>query len=190
MEPLQVLRVVVSTLEKLGVPSMLVGSFASSSHGFPRLTQDSDLVVQLDRNQVEAFIEAFSRDFYVDRGLIEQAIANQTSFNIVHLESSFKVDFFVWSSSGYIEEEFSRRVLKQIDPRTDFAAYLQTAEDALLSKLAWYRQGGEVSENQWRDVVGILKVQAERLDLGYLQKWAEELGISDLLLRARQEVGG
>jgi hypothetical protein len=190
MEPLQVLRVVVSTLEKLGVPSMLVGSFASSSHGFPRLTQDADLVVQLNRNQVDAFIKAFSRDFYVDRGLIEQAVTNQTSFNIVHFESSFKVDFFVRPGGDYIEEELSRRVLKQIDPQTDFAAYVQTAEDALLSKLAWYRQGGEVSENQWRDVIGILKVQAERLDLGYLQKWAEELGISDLLLRARQEVGG
>jgi hypothetical protein len=59
-----------------------------------------------------------------------------------------------------------------------------------LSKLGWFRQGGEVSENQWRDVIGILKVQAGRLDVGYLQKWAEELGISDLLLRARQEATG
>jgi hypothetical protein len=169
---------------------MLVGSFASSSHGFPRLTQGADLVVQLNRNQVDGFVEAFSRDFYVDRGLIEQAITNQGCFNIVHFESVFKAVFFVRRGGGYIEEEFSRRVLRQIDPRTDFAAYVQTAEDALLSKLAWYRQGGEVSENQWRDVIGILKVQAERLDVGYLQKWAEELGISDLLLRARQEVAG
>jgi hypothetical protein len=190
MEPLQVLQTVVSTLEKLGVPSMLVGSFASSSHGFPRLTQDADLVVQLDRNQVDGFIETFSRDFYVDRGLIEEAITKQTSFNIIHLESSFKIDFFMQHRGNYAEEEFSRRVLKQVDPRRDFAAYVQTAEDALLSKLAWYRQGGEVSENQWRDVIGILKVQADRLDGGYLQKWAEELGISDLWLRARLEAAG
>jgi hypothetical protein len=190
MDPLQVLRTVVSTLEKLGVPSMLVGSFASSSHGFPRLTQDADLVVQLNRHQVDGFIEAFSREFYVDRGQIEQAVTKQTSFNIIHFESSFKVDFFVLHRGGYDEEEFSRRVLRQVDPRRDFAAYVQTAEDALLSKLSWYRQGGEVSENQWRDVIGILKVQAERLDDGYLQKWAEELGISDLLQKARQEAGG
>lgn len=190
MEPLQIVQLVVSRLDKLGVPSMLVGSFASSSHGFPRLTQDADFVAQLDRNQVDRFIEAFSREFYVDRGLIEQAITNQTSFNIIHFESSFKVDFFVLPRGGYLEEEFSRRVLKQIDPRRDFAAYVQTAEDSLLSKLSWYRQGGEVSENQWRDVIGILKVQAERLDVGYLQKWAGELGISDLLLRARQEAAG
>jgi len=190
MEPLLILQHVVSTLEKLGVPSMLVGSFASSSHGFPRLTRDADLVIHLNRNQVDEFIEAFSREFYVDRGQIEQAIMNRTSFNIIHFESSFKVDFFVLSRGRYLEEEFSRRVLKQIDPRRDFAAYVQTAEDALLSKLNWYRQGGEVSENQWRDVIGILKVQAGRLDVGYLEKWAQELGISDLLLRARQEAAG
>jgi len=190
MEPLQILQVVISILEKLGVPSMLVGSFASSSHGFPRLTQDADLVVQLNLDQVDGFMEAFSREFYVDRGLIEEAITKQTSFNLIHFESSFKIDFFVLHRGDYAEEEFARRVLKQIDPRKDFAAYVQTAEDTLLSKLAWYRQGGEVSDNQWRDVIGILKVQAERLDAGYLQKWAEELGISDLWLRARQEATG
>jgi hypothetical protein len=169
---------------------MLVGSFASALHGSPRLTQDADLIAQLDQNQVDGFVEAFSGEFYVDRGQIEQAVTNQTSFNIIHLESSFKVDFFVWRRGGYVEEEFSRRVLEQIDARTDFAAYVQTAEDAVLSKLVWYRQGGEVSENQWRDVIGILKVHAERLDFGYLQEWAEALSISDLLLRARQEVAG
>jgi hypothetical protein len=190
MEPLQILQMVVSALEKLGIPSMLVGSFASSSHGLPRLTQDVDLIAQLNRDQVDEFIAAFSREFYVDRGQIAHAITNRTSFNIIHLESSFKVDFFPLRRGGYAEEEFSRRVLKQIDPRTDFAAYVQTAEDALLSKLEWYRRGGEVSENQWRDVIGILKVQAGRLDTGYLEKWAKELGISDLLLRAQREAAG
>ena len=190
MDPLQILQAVVSTLEKLGVPSMLVGSFASSSHGFPRLTQDADLIARLNRDQVDEFVAAFSKEFYLDRGQIEHAITNQTSFNIIHYESSFKVDFFVLHRGGYLEEEFSRRVLKQIDPHIGLTAYVQTAEDALLSKLVWYRQGGEVSENQWRDVIGILKVQAGRLDINYLQTWAEKLGISDLLLRARQEVGG
>ena len=189
MEPLEVLKVVISTLESLDIPSMLVGSFASSSHGLPRFTQDADLVVRLGRNQIDGVIQAFSQEFYLDRGLIEQALINRSSFNIIHLASSFKVYFFVLCPGGYMEEEFSRRVLRQIDPRIEFAAYVQTAEDTLLSKLHWYREGGEVSESQWRDVIGILKVQAGRLDAAYLEKWAEELGISDLLLRARQEAG-
>jgi hypothetical protein len=187
VEPLQVLQAVVSTLDRLGIASLLVGSFASSSHGFPRLTRDADLVVQLDQGQVDGFIAAFSREFYLDRGLIDQAIANQSSFNLIHFETAFKIDFFVLRIGGYVEEEFSRGVPKRIDLRTGFAPKVQTPEDSILSKLVWYRQGGEVSENQWRDVIGVLKVQAERLDVGYLQRWAEELGITDLLLRARQE---
>jgi len=190
MDPLEILKIVISILEKLGIPSMLVGSFASSSYGFARLTQDADLVAKLNPNQIDGFIQAFSREFYLDRGLIEQALANQTSFNIIHFESSFKVDFFVWRPGGYMEAEFSRRVRRQIDPRAELAADVQTAEDALLSKLQWYRQGGEVSESQWRDVIGILKLQEGRLDLDYLQKWAQELGVTDLLLRARQQVAG
>jgi len=190
MDPLEILKIVISILEKLGIPSMLVGSFASSSYGFARLTQDADLVAKLNPNQIDGFIQAFSREFYLDRGLIEQALANQTSFNIIHFESSFKVDFFVWRPGGYMEAEFSRRVRRQIDPRVELAADVQTAEDALLSKLQWYRQGGEVSESQWRDVIGILKLQEGRLDLDYLQKWAQELGVTDLLLRARQQVAG
>lgn len=190
MEPLQVLRKVVSALQELEISCMLVGSFASSAHGFPRLTQDADLIVQMNRNQIDRFIEAFSQDFYVDRGLIEQALSNQTSFNIIHFESSFKVDFFVLGGGHYLKQEFSRRVLKHIDPGTDFVAYVQTAEDALLSKLQWYRQGGEVSENQWRDVIGILKLQEGRIDLAYIEKWAKELGISDLLQRAREQAAG
>lgn len=89
--------------------------------------------------------------------------------------------------TSFGKEEFSRRTLKQIDPRIDFITYVQTAEDVVLSKLDWYRQGGGASENQWRDVTAILKTQAERLDIGYLQKWAAELGVAELLERARQE---
>src|ERR1700693_4041158 len=177
MEPLQVLSSVVSSLKSLGIPSMLVGSFASSSYGLARLTQDADFIVKLNRFQIDDFVQVFSPEFYVDRGLIEQALTRETSFNIIHFLSSFKVDFFILRKDPFSEEEFSRKVLKQVYPSAEFTAFVQTPEDALLSKLGWYRQGGGVSENQWRDVIGILKTQAGRLDPAYLQKWALELGI-------------
>jgi hypothetical protein len=187
MEPLQVLQAVVSTLERLGIPSMLVGSFASSSYSLTRITQDADLIVKLNQEHIDEFVQAFSDAFFVDRGLIEQALKRRSSFNIIHLETTFKVDFFVMPDSSYGEEEFSRRTLRQLDPRIDFITYVQTAEDVVLSKLDWFRQGGGASENQWRDVTGILKAQAGRLDIGYLQKWAAELGVTELLERARHE---
>ncbi|MCE7873310.1 hypothetical protein DYH09_23445 [bacterium CPR1] len=57
----------------------------------------------------------------------------------------------------------------------------------LLAKLRWYRMGGEVSDRQWRDILGILLVQAESLDPAYLEHWAERLGVLDLLEKARQQ---
>ncbi|HEV2348853.1 MAG TPA: hypothetical protein VG028_03300 [Terriglobia bacterium] len=165
-----------------------MGSFASSSHGFARFTQDEDFIVKLDRFHIDQFTRAFSKDFYIDRRMIESALSGQAWFTIIHFESSFKVDFFILRKDRFSEVEFSRRLLKQLNPGTDFFAYIQTPEDSILSKLVWYWQGGEVLENQWRDVMGMLKLQAGRLDIEYLEKWAQELGISDLLKRARQEV--
>jgi len=188
-EPLQVLQRVIASLEALGIRHMLVGSFASSLHGLARFTQDADLIVDLHPSQLDAFAQAFASDFYVDRGLIQQALKQGTSFNIIHFESSFKVDFFVLSGRNFSREEFSRRTLRRVDPHSEFEAYVQTPEDAVLSKLDWYRQGGQISENQWRDVLGMLRQQAGRLDLVYLRKWAGELGLADLLERACREAG-
>src|SRR5215471_4414605 len=188
-EPLQVLQRVTASLESLGIHYMLVGSFASSLYGLARFTQDADLIVDLHPSQLDAFAQAFVSDFYVDRGLIQQALKEVTPFNIIHFESSFKVDFFVVSGRNFSRAEFSRRVLRQVDPRSEFEAYVQTPEDAVLSKLDWYRMGGGVSDTQWRDVIGILKTQLGRLDLDYLRKWAVELAVLDLLEQAFREAG-
>lgn len=110
-------------------------------------------------------------------------------FNIIHLESSFKVDFFVLREGRFDQESFSRRRLRRIDPNLDTETFLQSAEDTVLAKLEWYRLGGGVSEIQWRDVIGILKAQGERADFGYMRRWSQELGVSDLLVRAVQEAG-
>ncbi|HZT80221.1 MAG TPA: hypothetical protein VFA26_08365, partial [Gemmataceae bacterium] len=59
--------------------------------------------------------------------------------------------------------------------------------DLILFKLRWYRLGNEVSEKQWDDVLSVLKVQAGRLDDAYLDRWAAELHVADLLAKARQE---
>jgi hypothetical protein len=50
--------------------------------------------------------------------------------------------------------------------------------------LHWYRAGGEVSERQWSDVLGIIRTQGDRLDRDYLAQWARQLDVGDLLERA------
>jgi hypothetical protein len=97
------------------------------------------------------------------------------------------VDVFIPSSCPFINEQFTRarKQILTIDPQVE--AVVATPEDTLLAKLEWFRMGGEASERQWRDVLGILLVQADKLDLIYLHKWAKELNVSDLLERALSE---
>jgi hypothetical protein len=189
MEPLEILHRVTSKLESLKIPYMVGGSFAGSYYGFARNTHDADLIVAMRQDHVDGFVNAFSHEFYLDRGSIEDALRTRAPFNIIHLESSFKVDFFVLREGRFDQESFSRRRLRRIDPNLDTETFLQSAEDTVLAKLEWYRLGGGVSEIQWRDVIGILKAQGERADFGYMRRWSQELGVSDLLVRAVQEAG-
>jgi hypothetical protein len=188
MEILEVLRRVISKLEELRIPYMVSGSAASSFYAFVRTTQDGDLVVALGPDQVEAFASAFAPEFYLDRASIRRALQMGSSFNLIHLESSLKIDFFPLRKRSFSQQEFSRRQPRRLLETSIAPAYVATAEDTLLSKLEWFRAGGEVSENQWRDVLGILKVQAGNLDLAYLNHWARELHVEDLLEKAFMEV--
>jgi len=186
-QPLEVLRLVISNLEALNIPYMVGGSFASSVYGFARSTQDADLVVKFGPHHVETFVEQFRKEFYVDRALIKQALEKGLSFNIIHLESMFKVDFFILRNRPFSQKEFSRRLRRQLYSDSSFEGFWQSPEDTVLSKLEWYRAGGQISEYQWRDVIGILKNRRDQLDLTYLQQWARELHVEDLLEKAFQE---
>lgn len=189
MEPLRILHDVATKLASLKIPYMVGGSFAGSYYGFARNTQDADFIVCLKLDDVDAFVNAFSQDFYLDRGTIEDALRRGASFNLIHFHSSFKVDFFMLRAESFQQESFSRRLPTRLDPHQQAETFLQSAEDTVLAKLDWYRQGGEVSELQWRDVVGILKVQSGRLDMKYLDHWARELGVLNLLARALGDAG-
>ncbi len=48
--------------------------------------------------------------------------------------------------------------------------------------------GGQVSERQWNDIIGVLKVQGKTLDIDYLKKWATEINVLDILEKALKEV--
>jgi hypothetical protein len=187
MDILDVLQRVISKLEELRIPYMVSGSAASSFHAFVRTTQDGDLVVALGPDQVEPFAAAFAPEFYLDRASIRRAIQMGGAFNLIHLESSLKIDFFPLRKRRFSQQEFSRRQPRLLLKESLVPAYVATAEDTILSKLEWFRTGGEVSENQWKDVVGILKVQADTLNLAYLKQWARELHVEDLLEKALKE---
>jgi hypothetical protein len=183
-EPIAATVQVTAVLEELGIPYLVAGSLASTIYGMVRTTQDSDLVAEMRPEHVESFVHALEGEFYLDEDMITDAVAQHTSFNIIHRASMFKVDVFIPQTRPFVKEQLARarRQILATEPQAE--AMVATAEDTLLAKLDWYRMGGEVSERQWRDVLGILEVQAGSLDLDYLRKWAKELRVSDLLERA------
>ena len=185
----EILKLIIDNLDKLGIPYMLAGSLASAAYGPPRSTHDVDIVVDLRREHVKGFMEAFSQSFYVDQGQIEQAINSRRSFNIIHLQTFFKADLFLLARTDFAREEFTRRLQRPLEGIPEAQISVATPEDTVLSKLVWYRRGGEASELQWRDVNGILKTQGKRLDFAYLKHWADKLRIADLFERAWLEAG-
>ncbi len=118
---------------------------------------------------------------------MRDAIERQSSFNLIHYETAFKVDIFVRKSRAFDQMQLDRRRLSVIASDPEESVYITSPEDTILAKLEWYRMGGEVSDRQWRDILGVLKTRAGELDLEYLRKWAAELHVSDLLERVLKE---
>jgi hypothetical protein len=187
IDPIEVTLLVIQALEQLGVPYLIGGSFASAIHGVVRATMDSDLVADLRPEHAVPLAQTLGEAFYADVKAIQDAIVHQSSFNLIHLETMFKVDIFVRKSRPFDRMQFERRAEHVIATEPERRAYVASAEDTILTKLEWYRLGGEVSERQWRDVLGVLTVQAGRLDMAYLHQWAAHLNVADLLARALAE---
>jgi hypothetical protein len=186
-EPVYVTLLVVDILETLNVPYLIGGSFASTSYGRVRTTQDVDIVAALEQQHVTPLITALGDAFYADEQVIRQAIERRTSCNLIHQETMFKVDIFIPKLRPFDRQQLARRVERVIDRGTARKAFFASVEDIVLAKLEWYRLGGEVSERQWQDIQSILQLQWEALDRTYLSTAAGTLRVSDLLERALGE---
>jgi hypothetical protein len=179
---LAALAPVIAALHALGVEYCIVGSVASSAHGVARSTVDADLVADLPEARLDAFVAAIQSGYYVDRDAAHEAVRRRAMFNVIHLATMIKVDVYVLSQRAFDRSSFSRRTKKAMPDA--HAYFMDTAEDTILHKLEWYRAGGEVSDRQWSDIVGVIAVQGDALDREYLDRWAVTLGVTDLLVRA------
>lgn len=179
---------VIEALERAGVEYAIGGSVASSFSGIARATQDADLVVDLRQPAAAPFISALGPSFYADLERAEQAIRSRRSFNVIHLPTMYKVDLFVAEDTPFSRSNFARRVLLEV-PGAGRSLYFTSAEDIVLHKLCWYAEGNQISDRQWYDLSGVLRIQGERLDRIYLDAWAERLGVAALLARALAEAG-
>jgi len=172
----EVLLSVLARLEKLRIPHMLTGSFASNYYGQPRSTGDADVVVHVESKHVPSLLRAFKKDFYISKTAVEEAIRLGRSFNVIHFKSAFKVDIVVRQDRPFSKEELSRRRHVTLWGQR---VWIASAEDVILSKLEWAKLGG--SEQKFRDALEVYRVQRGALDMTYLKRWARELLIYELL---------
>jgi len=189
VDPIHVALLAAEILEACGVRYLIGGSLASSLSGEPRSTLGVDMVVDLEKEQVPELVARLEGQFYVQGDSLRRAAIERTSANIIHLATSLKIDLFVVGGTPLDEEQMARRQRVRVASDPDRYLHVYTPEDILLQKLRWYRLGGEKSEHQWRDVLGILRVQEGRLDTAYLRRGAAILGAEDLLESAMEEGG-
>jgi hypothetical protein len=180
-DPIAVAVAVAQILDALGILHTVGGSLASSFAGEPRSTVDIDIVAAVDATQVDALVAALTPAFYVDEDAVRRAIRDRGSVNLIHQATQLKVDLFVAGGTPLDDQQLRRRKAVIVGGRT---IHIHPPEDILLQKLRWYRSGGEASDRQWRDILGIVRVQADALDRPYLIENAPLLGVADLLERA------
>jgi hypothetical protein len=183
--PAAAFRELLGAFDRLNIRYLVTGSVASSFYGSPRATRDIDLVAEVRLEHVDPLVSALGRDFYAAGDMMRDAIAAKRAFNMIHFATSYKFDIFPAGSDPYTRAQFERRQTGRFaieDESLDFQVI--SAEDSILSKLLWYKSGGGISEQQWRDILSVLDARASKLDLEYLEKWARHLGIHDLLTRA------
>ena len=167
----------VRKLEESGIPYMIAGSMASSHHGLPRATNDADVVIDPSPEALERLLASLGADgYYADAAVARDALARRRLFNVIDPATAFKIDLIVRKDRPFSRQEFERRVRV---PFGGHDAALATAEDTILSKLEWAKTAGG-SERQLSDVAGIVAVNGDRLDRGYVERWADALGVVDL----------
>jgi hypothetical protein len=187
---IRALSPIIRAFEQSSIPYYIGGSLASSVYGIARATIDVDLVARIEMHHIDFLKTRLQDEYYIDEGMIAEAIEHGSSFNLIHLETSIKIDVFIPVDELYPRTAMDRRRMDTLsEEQTSPVFFFCSTEDIILHKLQWYEAGGGVSEHQWLDVLGVIKVQADSLDKEYLKHWSEELGVFELLQRALRDGG-
>jgi hypothetical protein len=185
MDPLSdTLKEITAALNRVGIHYAIGGSIASSARSIWRTTMDVDVVAAIAPAQAEAFVRSLGKDWYADVDEVRSSIEAGRSFNVIHMKNVQKVDVFP-ASKPFHRAQLERGTVVALGEGR-IPCVVTTAEDILLAKLQWYRDGGEVSDRQWSDI-GVLIATNPAMDWEYVNMWAARLGVTGLLARARAD---
>jgi hypothetical protein len=174
-----------AALDAAGVSYFVTGSFASSTHGVPRSTNDIDIVIAPTPDQLSALMNRLSDpEYYADRDDAFDALERRSQFNVLDNATLWKVDFIVSKDSAFDRARFERRRVTEIAGVNVYAA---TPEDVVIAKLMWSKLGE--SERQINDAAGVIRMQSEALDLPYIESWVDTLGLHEQWRAARERAG-
>ena len=177
MDQTELLRYALGVLDRLSIPHMIVGSFASAVYGEPRFTHDIDIVVDLSDRVVSDVVQAFpAPSFYVSESATREAIRTNTQFNVLHPESGNKIDFMLPRSDEWGRTQLERRRHLLLLP--DQMGFVASPEDVILGKLWYFAESG--SEKHLRDILSMLYIQSEGIDRSFLESWVRKLGYDEI----------
>lgn len=177
MDQIELLRTATAILDRLAIPYCVVGSMASMCYGESRFTNDLDLLIELSSDQVAPLCAEFpDPEFYVSEAAANEAVQRRRQFNVIHVKSSYKIDFMIVKSAPWNQQQLARRRRKRYAENLDVE--VAAPEDVILSKLLYYREGE--SPKHLRDIAGMLQVSGDQIDRDDVAKWAVELGVLDI----------
>ena len=134
-EPIEVTLRVTGVLEKLGIPYVIGGSLASTLHGMIRTTQYSDIITEMRPEHIQPFVASLENEFFIDEQMIADAVQRNSSFNIIHRDTMFKVDIFIPFPRPFQQSQLARAQRQAFELQAEMSANFASAEDTILSKL-------------------------------------------------------
>lgn len=177
MGPFELLQKIVEAFEHLQISYLVTGSIAAMAYGEPRLTNDIDIVAEINEQHIKGLLAAFpANEFYISEEMIKDAMRHHGQFNIIHPASGLKIDVIIKRDTSFDSSRFRR--IRRIYPAESFQANFAAPEDVIIKKMEYYRDGG--SEKHLRDITGILKISGDAVDRNYISEWAKRLELTDI----------